>query len=598
MVRVSIVIRFLSLVLTHPFYVCRVSSQNLSCGHHYRFKMTSWNQCFIAEENLLGQPVCLLIQVHSQTLYYHAYVAGVSVYSKLQQGWAYKLEIVSPWYLLTRQQHHRIWVNVNLADVIEKLMKVYVNSHVHYQWDIAKPSSRYRVITQYGERDYSLLQKLLQQDHLISYMEQKATYLIIHIAAQWPAKKVKYFHCMDNTGFCRDGAHLYNIHVHYSWPQQQVYLEATVYNQLLALGDIIHLYKQEHDYYQVQAIVLLGEQGRLIDQHAASKIIMRVRLWPLSKQSIPLVQEYQYDQNSYPYVLTATVKQAHWDAEQQQGHYRVYYHFDESHTLSPVLMRAELGIVATKQQSGWHLPLSVGSQVLLACLEGAWDQVVIIGPISTLDMPATVNQTNEQQIVWRQLGSEWLWQDTPNDTYMTLRSDEQSIQLNHHGAYRGIRIMSDVAGIDLMSTVNLTAHAKECIHISSQASNTFKAQGDYTVQCMEGNIDYQSADAINIAAERFFWCVQHELLIVANSIRCYCSEAIMLQSAIKQSYQAHNIMRLYSQRDIELVAQWVQYWRVGQSKLCMNSQGILLHAYNVKFKATKIVFQVVKGRHG
>lgn len=108
-----------------------------------------------------------------------------------------------------------------------------------------------------------------------------------------------------------------------------------------------------------------------------------------------------------------------------QGRYRIRFPFDLSETPQgeaspPVRLMQPYG----GPDSGMHLPLHGGTEVLLSCVNGDIDRPIILGALSNPATPGPVNASNPSQHILRTRGG--------NELLMEDRAGEERIELFTH----------------------------------------------------------------------------------------------------------------------------------------------------------------------
>jgi len=578
------VIRF-SLTLTQnantpSFHVCRVQSENLSLGHHYRFYIHAWCTELVSPQLLLQQTVCLRYQYDIKTIYYHGVMVQCSVGSRLQCGWKYDITLVSPWYALTVTPHHRTWVNTSLTALITDLMQVYVATTVQYRVGAALQDIQYDTVCQYGERDYSFLQRLLYEAGFVSYFEQNETTVKLHFSSQWLHAKPEVIHDGSAANLLTFDHAIYRLAEHYHWGAGASYVTATVwmYNAAITLGDVIQIHNKR---YRVFGIQLEGQQGDMLAADTGAYVIFKLSLWPLS-----ILQPYcVLKQARYPYLFTGAVIRADWDEKQQQGIYQVCYHFDENQTLSVPVARAEWGDPAC------HVALLEGSKVVLACLEGSWSHVFIIGPLSSNERPTPVTQANALNAVKRQWDHEWVWYDSSQACSMRLGTAAQQLRLTNQLSTAGIVWQSDASGIALSMEDHLESRAGQSIMMHSQGHSQCNVHAGLVWEAVKERFVVKSGACLWLKASQYDWWVQDSVRFVTKNMLCRIKQGIELHSETTQRYEAKRLL-IDTQQGFTATSHKRQTWDVGNTRLDFKQGMLLLKAHTVSFKAVEIIIVV------
>ena len=559
--------------LPRPFYSRALYSQNLSVSHHYRFVVEGYYPDFITPQALLGQTAQLTLS----DIQYPGVVSGVQLRARLQRGWAYRITFASPWHPFTQQQHHRTWSQVSLDTLIQELSKE-CPFNIQWCYRLKQTMPEFHNVVQYGESDYSLIQRLLYQSRCVWWLGSDVRQLIITISDYWPKRPTRTRSTVLSTGLLANKGCVYQLSQHWN-EQQQTYLRAFSHEDHLALGDSIQLHNQ---YYRVAAIRYRVQQGDMMTNCTGTHCCLEVLLWP---EQLGLLLSPRKQAPCW-FVFTGTVCTAAWDPQQQQGVYCVRYHFDERQQVSKPLARCELGSDMTTQFNAAHWPLQEGNDVLLGCIAGDWSQAVILGVLSTSKMPTPVTADNPEQHVWRHRGYEWLWQEGINTSYQRLSHGSQSLLMQSKPPK--LSLSSDHQGIK-MDVAECLNHQADEITAQSEDKMITQIEGDGAIEVREGNLEYRSQHDISLVAKTLMAQAEQRMQFEAQQLQITSTQGVSVTTHTLDSNTTQNT-QLKSHAGIQLQSSSGDLKiQGGESTVVINQHGIHFSSGSIELQAKKIL---------
>jgi type VI secretion system secreted protein VgrG len=127
----------------------------------------------IDPNKLLGKPMTILVRLADGRIrYFHGLVSNFS-YHGPQQAYAHYQAVLRPWlWFLSRNADCRIFQDVTVRDVFEKVVK---NTHQFsdFRWSTTATYKKREYCVQYRESDFDFVSRLLEEEGIFYYFEHE-----------------------------------------------------------------------------------------------------------------------------------------------------------------------------------------------------------------------------------------------------------------------------------------------------------------------------------------------------------------------------------------------------------------------------------------
>ncbi|WP_111655407.1 type VI secretion system Vgr family protein [Isoalcanivorax indicus] len=197
-----------------------------------------------------------------------------------------------------------------------------------------------------------------------------------------------------------------------------------------------------------------------------------------------------------------------------QGRYRIRLPFDggdspEGEATPPVRMMQPYG----GPNSGMHLPLHAGTEVLLSCVNGDIDRPVILGAISNPQTPTPVTASNASQHILRTRGgNELLMEDRAGEERIELFTADRKNRLSLDASDSGHQVTLETleGDMEILAGGHMTVEVGASQNETVGETKTVTVTEDLKLMTREGIIELQagadlffkSTDSLRLTAEQ------------------------------------------------------------------------------------------------
>ncbi len=283
-----------------------------------------------------------------------------------------------------------------------------------------------------------------------------------------------------------EGERLARVRQHaLDWQRHRIVLETDCL--ALAPGSIVQLVDYPLAYYnQHYRVIALEISGTQDDSDAslartlACRYQLHVTLVPLNCNFAMPVKRTYCQQTYFKATIVGETQQ--YAAVDEHGCYYVRLSFADD-KCGPIRMAQCL----TGPDSGIHFPLYPGCEVLLACLYGDINRLVILGALPTHQAASPVTAGNKQQhIIRTKGGQEILVDDNHRQPRIALRTSlhKQQVQL-YAGDKPVVQLTSNDGDINAFAGAIYEWQAQHNIIQTAGADTTLHTQGDVTFKTAE-----------------------------------------------------------------------------------------------------------------
>jgi len=194
----------------------------------------------------------------------------------------------------------------------------------------------------------------------------------------------------------------------------------------------------------------------------------------------------------------------------EQGRYRLRSHFDRDpkphgEASLPLRRLAPSGGPPGDRASGWHTPLSDGTEVLLSCLNGDPETPMIVGflPESNHRSPAT-SANPAQNLLRSAAGNELLMDDFRDRESISLRTmgGDNILYFNAAAQAHQIRLASQKGSLLLQAKKTFRVHSGETLNERSGADRQLTVENSSQTVTNQGEIHHQANTDYNLCAAK------------------------------------------------------------------------------------------------
>ena len=147
-----------------------------SAGHaisdNYHFKFHIELQDYLAIDTLIGKPACFEILDAVIPQYVHGVITQVTYAGKRVDGESYHISLHSPLYPFSQNMQNRVFLNKNVAQIIEDVLSAGGLSGADYQIKLRGDYVTREFTIQYAESDFAFLTRQLAHEGLFYVFEQ------------------------------------------------------------------------------------------------------------------------------------------------------------------------------------------------------------------------------------------------------------------------------------------------------------------------------------------------------------------------------------------------------------------------------------------
>ena len=212
-----------------------------------------------------------------------------------------------------------------------------------------------------------------------------------------------------------------------------------------------------------------------------------------------------------------------------QGRYRIRLPFDggdspEGEATPPVRMMQPYG----GPNSGMHLPLHAGTEVLLSCVNGDIDRPVILGAISNPQTPTPVTASNASQHILRTRGgNELLMEDRAGEERIELFTADRKnrLSLDAHDSGHQVTLESVEGDMAVRAGGHMTTEVGASQTETVGEDKTVTVTENLRLMTEEGEIEIQAGTDLSFKAEDNF-----SLWSEAQNVTVRSAQDLMLES--------------------------------------------------------------------